>query len=220
MRGFLVKARAYIFDLDGTVVDNLVYHVQSWHVFSRRYGNELTDEQIIGWSGAPNKVYMERMLGRSVGLDELARLEDEKEALYRELYAPHLRLANGLREVLDDAHRRGVVCAIASGAPPQNIDFVLDGLGIRGEFDAIVDASQYEHGKPAPDCFLETARRIGVPSSDCVVFEDAVSGVRAAKAAGMRVVAITTSCSRASFEEQQADLVIGSFHELTEQRIP
>lgn len=207
-------AKAYIFDLDGTMVDNIGYHVRAWHVFSRRYGNELTDEQIIGWSGAPNKVFMERMLGREVGEEELARLENEKEALYRELYAPHLRLAEGVRELLDAAQRKKIICAIASGAPPQNIDFVLDGLGVRGEFATIVDASQYEHGKPAPDCFLETARRIGVPPGDCVVFEDAVAGIQAARAAGMRVVAVMSTSPREVLEAARADLVIESFRDL------
>lgn len=208
------EAKAYIFDLDGTMIDNIGYHIQAWHEFSRKYGNELTDEVIVGWSGAPNKVYMEHMLGRAVGDEELTRLENEKEALYRELYAPHLRLAEGVREVLDAAHRKGIVCAIASGAPPQNIDFVLDGLGIRGEFATIVDSSQYARGKPAPDCFLETARRIGVSPADCVVFEDAVAGTRAARDAGMRVVAITSTSPREVLEAARANKVIASFREL------
>ncbi|MGN0847021.1 MAG: HAD family hydrolase [Kiritimatiellia bacterium] len=210
----LKGAKAYIFDMDGTMVDNLAYHSRAWHEFSRRHGHELTDEEIIGWTGATNRYYMERMLGRPVGDAELARLELEKETLYREAYAPHLALAPGLRELLDRAHREGVVCAVASGAPTQNIDFVMDGLGIRGEFAAIVDASKYERGKPEPDCFLMAAKAIGVAPRDCVVFEDASAGVRAARAAGMRVVALTTSSPREVFEAVGADLVVASFRDL------
>jgi len=161
--------------------------------------------------GATNAYFMERMLGRPVAGDELKALEDAKEALYRELYAPHLELADGMRELLDDAHRAGIVCAIASGAPPQNIDFVLDGLGVRGEFACVVDAAQYARGKPAPDCFLEAARRVGADPADCVVFEDAVNGVRAAHAAGMRAVALAATTPRAVFESIGADCVVDTF---------
>ena len=154
---------------------------------------------------------MEKMLGRPVPSDELTALEDAKEALYRELYAPHLRLADGVREILDDAHRAGIACGIASGAPPQNIDFVLDGLGIRDEFACVVDSAQYARGKPAPDCFLEAARRIGAAPADCIVFEDAVNGVRAAHAAGMRAVALAAQTPRAVFASIGAELVVESF---------
>lgn len=207
-------AKAYIFDMDGTLVDNLTYHVRAYHIFSRRYGHELTDAQIIGWTGATNRYFMERILGRPASADEAKRMEDEKESLYRTLYAPHLALAPGARELLDRAHRAGIVCAVASGAPTQNIDFVLDGLRIRDAFAAVVDASQYARGKPAPDCFLTAAAKIGVAPPDCVVFEDAVYGVQAAHAAGMRVVALTTSSPRATLEAASADLVVASFTEL------
>lgn len=215
-RAALAGARAYVFDMDGTLVDNLAYHVQAWHVFSRRQGHELTDEQIVGWTGAPDAVYMERMLGRPVPPDELRRLEDEKESLYRALYAPHLAPAPGLGALLARARRAGVVCAVASGAPTANVDFVLDGLGLRGAFAAVVDASQYERGKPAPDCFLLAAARLGVAPADCVVFEDARAGVQAAHAAGMRAVALTTSSPRAVFEALGAECIVSSFTELLE----
>ena len=122
-------AKAYIFDMDGTLVDNLAYHVRAYHIFSRRYGHELTDAQIIGWTGATNRYFMERILGRPASADEAKRMENEKESLYRTLYAPHLALAPGARELLDRALRAGIVCAVASGAPTQNIDFVL-GVGL------------------------------------------------------------------------------------------
>ncbi len=208
---WLKRAKAYLFDMDGTLVDNLAYHVQAYHIFSRRYGHELTDAQIIGWTGATNRYFMERILGRPASADEAKRMEDEKEVLYRTLYAPHLALAPGARDLLDRAHRAGIVCAVASGAPTQNIDFVLDGLRIRDEFAAVVDASQYE---PAPDCFLTAAAKIGVAPQDCVVFEDAVYGVQAAHAAGMRVVALTTSSPRATLEAASADLVVTSFKDI------
>ena len=87
-----MSEKAYIFDMDGVLADNCRYHVLAWRVFSERHGFALTDEQVLEWMGAANRVYMERLLGRPVAGDELTALEDEKESIYRELYAPHRRI--------------------------------------------------------------------------------------------------------------------------------
>lgn len=215
MNDLLSESAAFVFDLDGTIVDNCRYHVLAWQMFSGRIGRPLTEEQILGWMGATNRTYLERILGRPVTDEEARRFEDEKESLYRERYAPHMKLAPGLRDLLDYAGKKGVPCAVASGAPRQNIDFILDGLSIRGDFACAVDASMYTRGKPAPDCFLTAARMLGADPAGCLVFEDAVGGVRAAREAGMRSVALAgTTASREDLVAAGADLVIGSFAEL------
>ena len=206
--------QAYIFDMDGVLADNCRYHVLAWRVFSKKHGFELTDEQVLEWMGAANRVYMERLLGRPVADDELAALEDEKENLYRELYAPHLRIPDGLRAFLDRAHAADISCGVATGAPQQNIDFILDGLNLSRDFRCVVDPTQYSRSKPAPDCYLRAAALLGVAPSNCTVFEDAVAGIHAAHAAGMRVVAITTTNPRATLLSAGADLIIDSFTEL------
>ena len=138
----------------------------------------------------------------------------EKEALYREIYRPHLALREGLAEFLDEASAAGIPCAVATGGSLDNVDFVLDGLGIRRHFRCVVDSSQYGRGKPAPDCYLMAAKWLSAPPSACTVFEDAVNGIEAAKAAGMRVVAITGTNPRATLEKASPDLVVDSFAEL------
>ena len=105
-----MSEKAYIFDMDGVLADNCRYHVLAWRVFSKRHGFELTDEQVLEWMGAANRVYMERLLGRPVADDELTALENEKESLYRELYAPHRRIPDGLRAFLDCAHAADIPC--------------------------------------------------------------------------------------------------------------
>ena len=154
--------QAYIFDMDGVLVNNCRYHVLAWRVFSKKHGFELTDEQVLEWMGAANRVYMQRLLGRPVSDDELAALENEKESLYRELYAPHRRIPDGLRAFLDRAHAADIPCGVATGAPEQNITFILDGLDLRRDFRCVVDPTQYSHSKPAPDCYLRAAALLGV----------------------------------------------------------
>ena len=203
--------KAYIFDMDGTLVDNCAWHVKAWRAFAVRHGREITERQILEWMGAPSAYYMNRIFDREVPPEECAALTQEKESLYRELYAPYLKLPDGLGDLLSDARRQGVKLAIATGGSIDNVDFVLDGLGIRDLFEVIVDASQYERGKPAPDCYLMAAARLGLDPSECLVFEDAVGGVRAAKAAGMRVAAITATLPREVLATEQPDILFDSF---------
>ena len=154
--------QAYIFDMDGVLVNNCRYHVLAWRVFSKKHGFDMTDEQVLEWMGAANRVYMERLLGRPVAGDELTALENEKESIYRELYAPHRRIPEGLRAFLDRAHADGIPCGVATGAPEQNITFILDGLDLRRDFRCVVDPTQYTRSKPAPDCYLRAAALLGV----------------------------------------------------------
>ena len=135
--------RGYIFDMDGTLVDNVQYHVKAWKAFSRKYGNELSEDKIVGWMGMTNRVYQERILGRPVGDEESLRMSEEKESMYRELFAAHMRLPDGLRALLDRARDAGVVCAVATGAPASNVNFIMDGLSLRDDFKAMVIAREF-----------------------------------------------------------------------------
>jgi len=205
--------KAFIFDMDGTMVDNVPYHIQAWKAFSRKYGNELSERDIVGWMGMTNRAYQERILGRQVGDEESQAMSEEKEVLYRELYRPHMKPAPGLMELLDLAAAKGVRLAVASGAPKGNINFILDGLDLRRYFPVLVDDSAYTRGKPDPECFLTAARMLGADPKDCTVFEDAVKGVQAGKAAGMRVVAVTLRTSAEELIAAGADCAISSFSE-------
>ena len=206
--------KAYIFDMDGTLIDNCAWHVLAWREFAHRHGRDLSERQILDWMGATSSYYMNRIFEREVPADECAELTREKEELYRAMYAPHLALADGLKEILDDARRRGIQLAIATGGSLDNVDFILDGLSLRPMFDVIVDASQYERGKPAPDCYLKAAARMGLNPAECLVFEDAVAGVRSGKAAGMRVAAVTATIARDILAAEKPDYLVDSFREL------
>ena len=211
------KMKAYIFDMDGTMIDNVPYHVKAWKEFSRKYGHELSERDIVGWMGMTNRAYQERILGRQVDDEESRRMSEEKEIIYRELYRPHMKPAPGLVELLDRAQAKGVRLAVASGAPKGNINFILDGLDLRRYFPVLVDDSVYSRGKPDPECFLTAAKMLGVEPRDCTVFEDAVKGVQAGKAAGMEVVAMTLYTPAEELLAAGADRAIASFAEMLDE---
>lgn len=205
---------AYLFDMDGVLVDNCRYHVLAWLELARRTGGRLTERQVIDWMGAPGRDYVVRMFDVSPSADRVAALLAEKEALYREMYRPHLKARDGLVEFLLAARAAGRACAIVTGGTADNVDFVVDGLGIRGFFAAVVDSSQCAHGKPAPDGYLKAAERLGVAPAGCLVFEDALNGLAAARAAGMEAVALVGTNPRAVLEAARPARVIDSFREL------
>lgn len=207
--------RAVLFDLDGTLVDNMGAHIDAWIEMGKKLGTELTRERILSeFSGRKNEEILPKVAGRPLDKAELDRLAEEKEARYRELYAPELRLLAGADALLQQLAQHGVAVAIASAAPRKNRDFVLNGLGLASRMGAIVGAEEVTRGKPAPDLFLEAARRLGCEPSATLVFEDAVLGVQAGRAAGMTVCGVTTSEPRAALEEAGAHFTIADFTQI------
>lgn len=206
------RIKAYIFDMDGTLVDNCSYHVTAWQRFSRKYGRELTEREILDWMGAQGGYYIERIMGRALPKEEVDRLCFEKEVLYRELYRPVM--PPGLREWLDRARAEGIRLALATGGPKENVALVLDTLDLCKDFTVVVDASMYARSKPAPDCFLSAAERLGVEPGTCRVYEDALNGIAAAKAAGMECHAVTFTNPRDVLAAAGPDRVFDSYEEL------
>jgi HAD superfamily hydrolase (TIGR01509 family) len=124
---------------------------------------------------------------------EVEVLEEEKELLYREFYAEHRKPAKGLLTFLHDLRSRGIKTALATSAGPGNIDFIVDGLGIRDQFDAIIGGAEVTKGKPDPEIYVKAAALVGVSPADCIVIEDSLQGIASGQAAGAKVVGITTS---------------------------
>jgi beta-phosphoglucomutase family hydrolase len=194
-------ARAFIFDMDGTIVDNMAFHTNSWLAFLARHGKSYdADAFFRETAGRQGREILRERLGEHLGDEEVAALALQKDVLYREMYAPHRAPIAGLRDFLTRAQAEGVLLAVATSAPPLNIVFTLDDLDLRRHFDAVVGAADVAHGKPHPDVFLKAAERLGVAPADCIVFEDAPLGVEAARRAGMRAVAITTTLPASAFE--------------------
>jgi beta-phosphoglucomutase len=207
-----------IFDMDGTLVDNTPYHYKSWQAFYKKHG--LGDISVETYkksiSGVPIIETM-RQLFPDTDEDTLKKYREEKETVYHELYAPFLAPINGLENFLTELKDAGIKMAMASSATMQDIDFILNKIPVRDDFEAIIDGSRVSKGKPNPQIFLKAAAGLNAKPEECVVFEDSLAGIQAANAAGMKVVAITTSHPAA--ELQHVNLVINDYAGLTVQML-
>ena len=208
--------QAFVFDMDGTIVDNMAFHLDSWLAFFARRGLQLdADEFFRATAGRQGGEIMRAYLGEHLSDEEVGLLNHEKESVYRELYAPHRRTVEGFDALLERAKGAGVKLAVATAAPPANIEFTLDGLDLRRHFDAVVGAADVARGKPHPDVFLKAAERCGVAPEHCIVFEDAPLGVEAARRAGMRCVVLTTTLPPSAFTAfDNVSAIVRDFSEL------
>ncbi|MES2899161.1 MAG: HAD family phosphatase [Pseudomonadota bacterium] len=209
--------RAFIFDMDGTIVDNMSFHTASWITFFQRRGKDIdADEFFRTTAGRQGKEIIRSHMGEHLADEEVTALNLEKESVYRELYKPHRKTVSGFDGLIAEAKARSVALAVATAAPNANIEFTLDGLDLRSHFDAIVGAADVARGKPNPDVFLLAAERCGVAPEHCIVFEDAPLGVEAARRAGMKAVVLTTTLPASAFAEFDNVIHIASdFSELT-----
>lgn len=212
-------AHAFIFDMDGTIVDNMAYHSAAWVRFFQNRGRQIDEAAFFAaTAGRQNHEIMRQYIRADLSDAETALLHDEKEAAYRELYLPHRKAVAGFERLATQARDQGLALAVGTSAPDENIAFTLDGLQIRPLFDTVVGAADVRNGKPAPDIFLLAAERCGVAPEHCIVFEDAPLGVEAARRAGMRTVALTTTMAAEQFAP--FDNLIGIVDDFTALTIP
>ena len=187
---------AFIFDMDGVVVNSNDLHVESWKEVARRHGFDCADPDHIGKCGLRTVAVIRDLLRWPVSEEDAARIGFEKEEIYREwVRANGIEAIPGVLEFLAQARRLGIPCAIGSSAPRENVEACLRALRLEETFLATVSGADVRHGKPAPDIFLKAAGKMGVPPHQCLVFEDAPAGIAAAHAAGMRAIALATSHS-------------------------
>jgi beta-phosphoglucomutase family hydrolase len=192
-RGRVPPGLALIFDIDGVIVDSNPVHREAWKRYNLRFGIATDEAMLERMYGKHNDDIVRDYFGDRLSAEEIAAHGAAKERLYREIMGPRLEesLVAGVREFL--ARHADLPLAVATNAEPANVSFILDAAGLRGAFRVVVDGAMVSRPKPAPDIYVRAAELLGIPAADCVVFEDSVSGVRAARAAGMRTVGLLTT---------------------------
>lgn len=192
---------AFIFDMDGTVVDNMRVHNQIWQTVLAEEGMQIDmDEFNRQTTGKKTSEILRLYLGEKATGAEISRLSEKKEAIYRQVFRPYLRAIAGLPGFLEQAQRLHIPLALATSASKTNIEYVISGTGLKPYFDVLVSGEEVAQGKPDPEIFLVAARRLGILPQRCLVFEDSLLGVEAACRAGMLAIAITTTIPAEDFE--------------------
>ena len=209
---------AAIFDLDGTLVDSYDAHFEAWRLISARHGVAVTVDDYYAHFGRRNEDLLRECWRRAgkgdLAHDEIMALDHEKEASYREIVAARYPIMEGARELVASLRAAGFRTAVGSSGPPLNVQRAIDGLELVGAFDAVVTGRDVKRSKPDPECFLLAASKVGVEPSRCVVFEDAPAGITAAKAAGMKCVAITSK-GHTPERQRDADLIVPTVRDVT-----
>lgn len=211
--------RGVLFDMDGVLVNNTQAHVKAFEIFCERYGVEDWQHKLQTAFGMGNDDIMRLILPEEIIREKgMKALGEEKEAIYREVYAPEIRPVRGLVELLEELRRRGIPCAVGSSGCRENVDFVLGNCGITDYFSCIVSGDRVTRCKPDPEIYLLAAEGLHLPSAECLVFEDARVGITAARRAGAgRIVALATTLPRHTLATQtEADVIIDDFASITD----
>ncbi len=209
--------RATLFDMDGTLVDNSEVHVRAFELFCARYGVTDWREKLNRAFGMGSDDIMRMLLPEEVIRERgLKALGDEKEAIYREIYAPTIRPVAGLHTLLTLLREAGIRCAVGSSGCRENVEFVLEKCQIGEFFEERISGDMVTRCKPEPEIYITAAKSLGVKIEECIIFEDARAGFEAARRAGAGlVVGISTTLPKAIIEtEHLADLVVEDFTEI------
>lgn len=211
-----MKLKGLIFDMDGTLVDNLAYHFLAFDEYAKREGFTLLEPVSLKINGMHSNDIFPLLLGDEVvakyGLDRLNR---EKEEVYRDMYRSKIAPIAGLMELLQAAKKAGVKCAIGSSGCRENVEMIVEGLGIADLIDGSISGSDVTHGKPHPEIFIKAYEALGLKAEECVVVEDAVNGIVAGVAAGCKCIAVTTTASAETLSEAGASMCFADYSTVT-----
>lgn len=208
---------AVLFDMDGVVVDNMPLHREVWGRFARMHGLDPTEAEIREADGRRAVKVVHMLFGADLPASRAQELAAEREGIYhRELPTAKLEVVRGVGGFLDALGAAGIPRVLATSAVPENIERVLGRLELAGKFEAVVSAVDVRHGKPHPEVYLKAAERAGKPPGLCLVIEDALPGIEAAKAAGAYCLGLSTSQPAETLLAAGADWVAPHFEALPE----
>ena len=208
---------AVIFDVDGVLVDSYQAHFKSFQTTFEELGTQFTEQQFRNTFGRTTRDIVAELHDGQLTDEELLRFDDRKEALFREIVRQDFPAVDGASALIESLAEAGFMLAVGSSGPPANVQLTLESLACGHLFGTRITGGDVSRGKPDPQVFLLAAERLGVPSHQCAVVEDASVGVEAANRAEMVSIGLTGTATRAQLSHAQ--LVVDSLRELTPQVI-
>jgi beta-phosphoglucomutase family hydrolase len=198
--------------MDGTIVDSLPSHKSAWQATFSKRGRVFIEEDFEWANGRKNEEIIPRILGQSMSQEEVNLIAKEKEAIFRRFVKENIKALPGAVELIQSLATAKIQLALVSSTPKENIELITETLGIKKYFTLFINGDDVKEGKPSPQAFLLAAKKLGVEPKNCVVMEDAVVGVQAAKRAGMYCIAVTNTYPREAIAE--ADIIVNSLEEI------
>jgi beta-phosphoglucomutase len=209
-----MKEFAVIFDIDGTMVDNIGYHIIALKMFCERHGRHVTDEEFKQHiSGKTTKEVMNYVFRTELSESDIKRYNDEKEGIYRDIYRPHMKPSKGLIGFLEMLKKNKIKIGIATAGPEVNMRYIFEGINIEKYIDAWINGDMIINGKPHPEIYLRAAEMLNISPSKCIVVEDSILGIQSGRNAGMKIIAITNVHPRE--ELNSADYIIEDFESMS-----
>jgi beta-phosphoglucomutase len=206
------QTRAVLWDMDGVIVDSACYHLKSWQETFHQTGITFTGEDFKHSFGMRNEEIIQAVLGKDFTREKFEAIVSAKESAFRRLIKGNVKALPGVSKLLLALDQAGFWQALVSSTPMENIGLIIGELDIRHYFQQIISGYDVTEGKPSPQGYLLAARRLGVKPENCMVIEDAVAGVKAAKNGAMKCIAVTNTHPAQSLAE--ADLVVSSLNEV------
>ncbi len=204
--------RAVIWDMDGVIVDTGEYHYRSWRDIFKKQGVDFSEKDFQCIFGQRNDTIIRKTLGKELTQAQVDSIADDKDNYFRQLVKSHVTPFPGVIDLLKILNANGILAAVASSAPLENIRLIMAEAGTAEYFQAVVYGREVSEGKPSPQIYLLAAQKLGAEPANCIVIEDAVAGVEGAKRAGMRCIAVTNTHEAAGLNK--ADLVVDSLEKV------
>jgi HAD superfamily hydrolase (TIGR01509 family) len=212
----MTTTRACIFDMDGVLVDSGSHHRAAWKALLDELGESPVSPEFWRHTiGRPAEEAVPLVLGRAVPEDEARDFAYRKRELYLERARRGIQAIPGVQAFVADLVECGVPRGVGTSATRRDVDRILRALGLRSHFDVVVSVEDVVWGKPDPEVYVLVARRLRVPPPACLVLEDSLVGLEAARRAGMRAVGVATAHDERELRHAGAERVIGDFEGLT-----